>query len=205
MFSVLGLFDRAYVINRDEDTDRMTLTSHRLAKVGIPFQRFPAKCFAERGNYRWAGMRGANASHLAIVQEAACQGLASVLIMEDDVIFRDNFCELWSKIVNKLATTDYDIFYGYNWRNKSRYCTDIDVIPIESTLCVHFWVIKSSFYNTFKEVTLKNDSTLRPKCIDTLFTNQLARIYAPTYNLVGQDQGISTVMGNGPRKLRWSA
>jgi len=67
MTKVLGLFDRAYVINRDQDVARMTLATERLAKVGIPFQRFSARCFSDRGKHPCAGHRGANASHLAIV------------------------------------------------------------------------------------------------------------------------------------------
>ncbi|MGA2053333.1 MAG: hypothetical protein ABSH19_08480 [Opitutales bacterium] len=106
-------FGDVYVINRDEDVERMAKATRRLFEAGIPFERFPAKCFTSRGNHKWPGMRGVNASHVAIVIEAERRGLNSVLIIEDDAIFRPNFRELWEKIRPQLQALDYDIFYGY--------------------------------------------------------------------------------------------
>jgi len=205
MTKVLGLFDRAYVINRDQDVARMTLATERLAKVGIPFQRFSARCFSDRGKHPCAGHRGANASHLAIVVEAKEQNLDSVLIMEDDVIFRENFCDLWSQILPALNHLKYDLFFGYNWRNRGGKPRNLRIVPIQKTLCVHFWAIHSSFFSRFITTALENEDTERPHCIDGIFTNKIARIFAPTYNLVGQDEGISLVMENVPKAIRWSA
>jgi hypothetical protein len=205
MSNVLGVFSRAYVINRDQDTDRRALVHKRLADVGIEFERFPAICYTERGKHRWAGMRGANASHLAIVMEAQKQKLSNVLIIEDDVMFRERFHESWSKILPKLKSLKYDIFFGYNWLNRGGQLQDIDLVFIKNTPCVHFWAIQSEFYKTFIETALSNESSPQPQCIDRIFTSTNAVILAPTYNLVGQDQGISLVMENHAREARWSA
>lgn len=205
MNEVLGVFDRAYVINRDVDVGRMELASKRLAKVGIPFERFSAKCFTDPGKHRWAGLRGTNASHLAVVQTAKEQKLGSVLIMEDDVIFREKFCEMWLQILPKLKNLNYDIFFGYNWRNKRGDPARIKILPLEKTLCTHFWAVRARFYDTFIETALMNESASRPSCIDNIFTSKIARICAPTYNLVGQDEGISLVAEGEAKKLRWSA
>lgn len=205
MERVLGLFDRAFVINREQDIERMKLTKRRLDAVGIAFERFPARSFTEPGNYRWAGMRGIYASHLAIVQTAKSQNLSNVLIMEDDVIFRPRFRELWSEIVSKLDSLTYDIFFGYNWWNTQGNPKSLNILRIQTTLCTHFWVIHSRFYDAFIEIALANEAAKAPACIDGIFTAENSLLYAPTYNLVGQDEGISLVAEGMPKKIRWHA
>ena len=202
---VLGLFDRAYVVNRDQDVMRMERTKGRLEKVGIPFQRFPAICFTDDGGHESAGERGNYCSHLAIVEAAQKEGLSSVLIMEDDVIFRDNFLYLWAQILPKLKLLNYDVFYGYNWWNKKGQAKSIDLAPIKSTVCTHFYAIHSRFYKKFIEITIANQKERRIRAIDGVFTTENAALFAPTYNLVGQDEGISLVKEGFAKKLRWSA
>jgi len=197
------IFGEIYVINRDADVQRMMKISKRLAEINITFRRFSAKCFISKGNHKSAGMRGLNASHLAIVAEAKNRNFESVLIIEDDAIFRPNFIELWEKIQSELIDLKYDIFYGYNWANCGNNAKDIKITRIQHTLCTHFWAIRACFYEKFIAITESNETINLSRAIDQLFTSTVARIYAPTYNLVGQDAGISTVTEGSHLGVRW--
>jgi hypothetical protein len=183
----------------------MKLAEDRLAAVNIPFSRFPANLFTDRGKHRWIGMRGINASHLAVVETAKRECLSNVLIMEDDVIFRENFSDLWSRISPTLGTLSYDIFFGYNWWNTRGDMKSLRLARIKETVCTHFWAIQSRFYDTFIATVLANEALDKPACIDGIFTSQIAVMYSPTYNLVGQDEGISLVAEGSRKGVRWHA
>jgi len=205
MEKVLGVFERAYVINRDQDVDRMRLAEQRLAAVGIPFERFSAKQFTEPANHRWLGTRGTNASHLGAVESAKRENLSNVLIMEDDVIFREDFNDHWPRIAPALGELGYDIFFGYNWWNTRGNARALRLRRLRETVCTHFWAIHSRFYDTFIATALANEASKRPACIDGIFTSSIAVMYAPTYNLVGQDEGVSLVSEPVHKKVRWCA
>jgi GR25 family glycosyltransferase involved in LPS biosynthesis len=198
-------FGEIYVINRDEDVERLVKITKRLNEMGISFERFRAICYTAKENHEWVGMRGVNASHLAIVIEAEHRSLENVLIIEDDAIFRPNFRELWQKIQPKLNSIDYDIFYGFNWRNRNPGFKYIDITEIRRTPCAHFWAIHSRFYRRFIDTIEANERLPVAKAVDQIFTSDIAKIYAPTYNLVGQDEGTSTTMGGALRGIRWHA
>jgi hypothetical protein len=202
MKKVLELFSHAFVINLDKNQDRMSLMARRLAKLGIDFERLAGIQF-ECATWRTA-VRGCTMTHLEAVKIAQARNLESVLIMEDDAIFRPDFLMLWSILLPQLQNLSYDIFYGYDWRNNSTSASDLRIIPIESTLCNHFWAIHSRFYGSFIEACILNEQKDNPHPTDRIFTSQYARIYAPTYNLVGQDEGVSDIV-NKKKELRWSA
>lgn len=205
MGRILGVFDGAYVVNRDEDTERMRRTQERLDLVGIPFSRYPAVCFTDRGKFKSAGSRGNLITQLAIVQTAREKGLESVLIMEDDVVFREDFCELWSRIAPDLASREYDLFFAYNWWNQYGDRASLALRRIQQTVCSHFWAIHSRFYEGFISTVLANNTKRRPAAIDGIFTGDRAVLYSPTYNLVGQDEGVSLVAEGSCKPVRWHA
>jgi glycosyl transferase, family 25 len=82
------------VINLDRDTDRLAHMQAELARLGLPFERFPAlrgdalptdlARYFPFGAQLSPGEIGCYASHLAIMQRVAV-GQAPVLVLEDDV------------------------------------------------------------------------------------------------------------------------
>jgi Flp pilus assembly protein TadD len=110
-----GFFDQTYVLNLDSDTDRMKRVTARLQRVGIPFQRFPALTsptgLKSRDSRFTAGHYACALSHRAMLQQAWSHGLERVLILEDDVVLRDDTSELVRKIVPQLGQIAWDIFY----------------------------------------------------------------------------------------------
>lgn len=202
MKKVLGAFSHAFVINLESDRERMAALTPRLQTVGIEFERFPALQF--EGSGKREALRGLNLSHLGVVREARRRKLESVLIMEDDAVFRPDFLKLWAIILPQLQTLEYDIFYGYDWHGARSSAADLRITAIESTYCAHFWAIHSRFYDSFIGTVELNEQKETPHAIDAIFTSRDARIYAPTYNLVGQDAGVSLITKK-MKPLRWSA
>jgi GR25 family glycosyltransferase involved in LPS biosynthesis len=202
MKKVLDAFSKAFVINPPRNRERMVLITQRLEGLGIEFERFQG--FEFNGTDYREALRGCNMSHSEVVREAQRRNLESVLIIEDDAVFRPDFLNLWSILLPQLQTLNYDILYGYDWSNRSTSVSGLRFTEIASTLCNHFWAIHSCFYDTFIETVVLNEQKETPAPMDTLFTNRIAEIYAPTYNLVGQDEGISGLVINERKPIRWS-
>jgi GR25 family glycosyltransferase involved in LPS biosynthesis len=213
---ILGTFDHAFVLNLDIDKDRYTLVDARLRAIGIVAERIPCKVPSEKGGFKSKGIRGCTESHEKAVKLAKERGYKNILIFEDDVIFRNNFLKLWEPLKARLSTLNYDLFYFYDWgRRDSRKRViinklfewtkrqqNIDIISIDSTLCNHAYAVNSPFYDKMLDIFAENE--MIGKVIDRLFDSTNARIYVPSYNLAGQDEGISRLTGER-KAVRWSA
>jgi glycosyl transferase, family 25 len=106
--SAFAYFDHVYVINLERDTDRMTHMTSRLAKMGVPFERFAA--LAARGDEECAANPtlppeyfASAASHRAVLCRAIASGKRRILILEDDVVFRDDTNEKLREVLCQLT------------------------------------------------------------------------------------------------------
>ena len=84
------LFDRIYVINLPERSDRRREMAVELGRIGLGFddplvQIFPAVRPPDRGAFESIGARGCFLSHLGVLKDAVAKGYRSILILEDDV------------------------------------------------------------------------------------------------------------------------
>lgn len=102
-------FDRVYVLNLDRDKERLLKIGGKLASLGIKFERFPAvdgegidyKCenFVEgMGMLENRFAMGCLLSHLRIIDDAKKNGYGRILILEDDIMFCENFDALLQNI-----------------------------------------------------------------------------------------------------------
>jgi len=112
-----GSFDRAYVINRDRDGDRLAKMSARLGGIGVPFERFGAlvarddePVFAGKPELT-PGYFACARSHLAVLRSAMERGHERVIVLEDDAVFRDDTAERMARIVPQLQGMEWDVFY----------------------------------------------------------------------------------------------
>jgi Flp pilus assembly protein TadD/GR25 family glycosyltransferase involved in LPS biosynthesis len=110
-----GFFDQTYVLNLDSDTDRMKRVSARLQRLGVPYHRFsamtPPTGLKSKDPRFTAGHYACALSHRAMLQQAWNRGLERVLILEDDVVLRDDASEWMRNIVHQLQKIPWDIFY----------------------------------------------------------------------------------------------
>jgi len=99
-----------WLINLDRDTERRAAMEAQLAKLGLPFTRFPAiygkdhaDTLAKRadadayarnmGSPILPGKMGCYASHVAVWEAFIVSDHKIALILEDDVVFHDDFLE----------------------------------------------------------------------------------------------------------------
>lgn len=108
-------FEKVFVINLPNRTDRRRETETELLKVGgfgVVF--FPAIRPPDAGKFRSVGEYGCFMSHLTLLK--GCIGRKSVLVMEDDVRFAADFTER-SQMVDELPD-DWDIFYAGHFQTR---------------------------------------------------------------------------------------
>ena len=111
---VFGYFDRAYLINVDADTDRLSRCQRRLKSQAIRYERFSGLTPPQPriGQALPNGYIGCAMSHMSIVRMAKTNGLRNVLVFEDDCVFRDDMAEImWQHIVPEIQTVSWDILY----------------------------------------------------------------------------------------------
>jgi GR25 family glycosyltransferase involved in LPS biosynthesis len=200
---VLDAFDHAFVINLDRDTQRYSLVKQRLKDVQIDAERFSAIVPTDKGAYESIGARGCTESHMGCVQIARDRGYQSVLILEDDVIFRRNFRKLWQRLLPMIRAVEYSLLYFYDWSQLSLTWFHLRIKPIHGTYCAHAYVVHHTYYDRMLELYAHN-AGVGKTLDDFVFTSSSGRIFAPTYNLAGQDAGTSRLK-NYAKDIRWSA
>lgn len=110
-------FGQVYVINLTVRADRRAEMDAQLRRIGLSLDAprvtvFEASKPTEPGGFPTTGARGCFTSHLAVLREAREKGLASVLILEDDL----NFCgDLVARFAGMAACLDshaWGLWYG---------------------------------------------------------------------------------------------
>lgn len=110
-------FGQVFIINLTSRPDRRREMQTQLERIGLSLNSprvvlFQAIRPDDPGGFPTLGARGCFMSHLAVLREARDKGLASVLILEDDFNFCDNFAVKFDTVAEGLGSTDWGIFYG---------------------------------------------------------------------------------------------
>jgi len=123
-------FDKIYVLSLKRNSDRRSLITERLGKVGIDFEFFDA-CDGQVINHLWKKLDNSNfttqnyvacsISHLSIYNDALSRGFNKILILEDDVKPHKNIQELF-KLFKSHLEDDYDLLY-FGWIPLSDDCS----------------------------------------------------------------------------------
>jgi hypothetical protein len=119
--SIFDAFSRVEIIHLRERRDRYEALRQELSRFGFPIERanIPDAPKPEDANgFPSRGVCGNFLSHLDIIQRAEADGLESVLVLEDDAIFRTTIGSRGSEIAETIRTLDWDILYlGHSIRN----------------------------------------------------------------------------------------
>lgn len=155
-------FDRIYVVNLPERTDRLQQAICEMNKYNIPFEVFEGFECDNRD-----GVNGIFLSIYKIIEKCYFNGIENVLIFEDDVLFVNNPQEYFKKIDWSLFKYGelYDIFYlGLN--TDDRPLTNVNVIsdfPKESNYrvvhaygCHAMCISRKGMFKILKEITLQS-------------------------------------------------
>ena len=114
--SPLAFFDRVYVINLPQRTDRRRQMERELLRAGLPLmpgkvEIFPAIRPADKEGFPSIGACGCFRSHLSIFKVAAQQNARNALMVEDDLTISDKFHEQFDSIARQLGETKWDFAY----------------------------------------------------------------------------------------------
>jgi glycosyl transferase, family 25 len=117
MNKLLDQFERIYIINLVNRADRRLEIDEQLVRVGLSLASprvalFNAVRVKDAAGFPTAGARGCFLSHVGVLEDAATRGLASVLILEDDVNFVDDFLVRSDELANALSDVSFNFFYG---------------------------------------------------------------------------------------------
>jgi hypothetical protein len=109
-------FDRIYVINLPERTDRRRRIVRELDRAGLPLERgkveiFPAVRPSSAAGFPNIGHRGCFLTHCNILKRAEAEGLRNVLIIEDDLSISPRFAAEAADLVKILETTAWGFTY----------------------------------------------------------------------------------------------
>jgi hypothetical protein len=199
--AVLDCFDHAFLINIARDVDRMKKARKELDEHRIPFERIEAITASKilRGS-SWGNL-GCLLTHLSAVRLARRRRYKSIVVIEDDAILRPNFYDYWRDFAPQIKALTYDLFYPYRWTVREEEHRPVRVLKINSTICTHFYAIHSRFYDRYIDLVERQLATPRPKPVDKIFYAKEIKIYAASYNLVGQRAGASSINIFSSRRL----
>jgi len=103
-------FDQIYYINLDRRKDRLLSIQQQLSLYNIQATRISGIELSSNNHQINNGQLGCLLSHLYIIGDAINNQYHRILILEDDTIFKDNFLELFSRLVGYLPD-QWDMLY----------------------------------------------------------------------------------------------
>jgi glycosyl transferase, family 25 len=117
MNKLFDQFECIYVINLASRADRRLEIEEQLVRVGLSLKSprvvlFDAVRVREAAGFPTVGARGCFLSHLGVLDDSTKRGLKSVLILEDDVNFCDDFHERGTELANALSGVSFSVLYG---------------------------------------------------------------------------------------------
>ena len=129
-------FDKVVVINLDRRTDRMEKVDAQLKELGIEYERFSAIDAVEMGI---DPIQACRQSHIQVLEEST----GMTLILEDDVLFMENFNERFSEFIEFLPK-DWHIFYLGAVLLNSENCNHMMVRAMD-TSSLHAYCVSPKF------------------------------------------------------------
>ena len=189
-------FDKIYCINLDRRKDRWAQAEEEFKKINCDVTRFPAidgmllnKPVNKMNNAEF----GCLMSHYKILEDIIKHDGNIFLIFEDDVVFKNNFNELFEKYYNQLPN-DWDMVYisGNNLKELNK-ITD-NIYKTQNTLALHSYFIKKETAIELKKII---EDKLFSLPVDTLFVNyqKKGNVYVFRPHLTKQRPGYSDLRG----------
>lgn len=193
--------DRIFIINIDARTDKYEQIVADLEARGIQnYERFsaivpksydtPAIKALYNASYFGQGVVGCKLSHIQVIKLAKARGYNSILILEDDALFKPNFEHLIHKVITESERVDWDMLYlGANHKQRGDFCTST-LKRCTEAYTTSSYIIRSLIYDHVI------DSINIPVEIDTFY----ARYIQPKFkclcvypNIMGQRKSLSDI------------
>ncbi len=151
-------FERTYVINLPQRVDRRQMITQELAKAGMPLtpnqvEIFPAIRPQEAGEFPNIGAKGCFLSHLEILKRARQEGLANVLVIEDDLGISELFTLQQQAIIDQLRQQNWGlVYFGHILNLESQTSSTITLQPYDQPiLTTHFYAVNGWLFDRLIE------------------------------------------------------
>ena len=175
MYNINTFVDKIFFINLDKDIDRYNYIIDSFQKHNITnYEKISGVLVNREDTINWKfmgpfnkkldpekyriGSLGCLLAHQKTILLAKKRGYKKILILEDDILFPNNFNELFNDFITafrKTGITYWNILYlGLcNWRDTSanKYLSD-DIIKIKGGgYCAHAYIINSNIFDYILE------------------------------------------------------
>ena len=191
-------FDKVYCINLDRRPDRLENFKKEVNKFNLgEFERFSAydgKQLNLTNKYNLKpGEIGIIKSNLDIIKDAKKNNYKTILIIEDDCVFRDEIINFEDYF--KLLPSDWDMLYmGGNHNThmgvKPPLKINDKVVKLHSTYSAHFIGIKSSVFDQIEELLEKGQ---QPLDVEYVTLQKIFNCYSFTPALTSQLVNFSDI------------
>jgi GR25 family glycosyltransferase involved in LPS biosynthesis len=151
-------FDKIYCINLDKRRDRWAQASSEFKKYNLVVERISAIDGSKINmsdikmnvfkSIAMSGAVGCSLSHINVIKHAKEKGYSKILILEDDVVFEENFIERFTNEIKHLPE-DWDMFYlsGNNLRSACLTRVNNFFYKTTFTFTTHSYAITSAIYD----------------------------------------------------------
>lgn len=154
MKTLNSYFGKIYCINLDKRIDRWEESKKQFQKVDIEVERYSAfdgnqiknveNLFV--GHFEKAGQFGCLISHLNVIKKAKESEIPSVVILEDDAVFCDDFNGKLNLGMDEMPE-DWDmIFFGSNHVHPPIKISD-KIYKLQRAYSAHCYVIRDRMYD----------------------------------------------------------
>lgn len=157
------LVDKVYVINLKSSQQRLGNISNECHKIGTHFKLVEAIDGREE-NVNWVrndwnskydgwtqGAAGLVHTTISIIKEAKAKKYKSVMIMEDDIIFKQNIYKEAKKLFN-LLPKNWELFHlAHQNYSKSLLGRSGDLLTLKSSWSCQIYAINESIYDEYLE------------------------------------------------------
>jgi GR25 family glycosyltransferase involved in LPS biosynthesis len=186
-----NFFDKVYYLNLERRPDRNRECIEELSKFNIEFERFEAIDSKKLNLPTWMGCL---LSNLEMIKMAKEKGFKNILILEDDVVFDENFEELFEIYVKQIPDNWDMLYLSGNHNEHSGYKVNKiseNVIKCYLTYSTHSFAIKFTVYDMIIDY-LSNNQT---KPVDVLYTEiqRICNAYSFFPGITTQRAGFSDI------------
>ena len=119
MRRIIEYFDQTYIINLRDRTDRKAGCIKEFERIGMPAPSGNVKFYTsdrplEQGSFPSIGSRGSYTSHQRVLELAIEANAQSLLVVEDDILFKSITRQHEDQLLEFLSKGQWDVFYfGY--------------------------------------------------------------------------------------------
>ena len=198
------LVDKVYAINLAESEGRRNNILSQCHKIGTHFELVEAVNGVEE-NVEWVqnefnkkhegwtqGAAGLVHTTKGIIQDAKDKGYKSIMIMEDDIVFKENAYKEGKKLFNQLPD-NWELFHLASQNYKGRHRRLGDLIRLTGAWSCQIYMIHERIYDEYLEWL---DLVDRPiDSITSLIIHPRGNSYAPISDLIHTIPNYSTIRG----------